>query len=119
MSGRDLGRERYWRQVLARRESSGATVRAFCRQEGISESSFHYWRREIARRDAETSCDELPIANGEPVAEQPPARFVPVSIAPSAAPIEIVLPTDVVLRVPGGCDAATLGVVLAALEAAR
>ncbi len=38
----DLGRESYWRQVLARWRRSGLSVRAFCRTEGVNKPQF-YW----------------------------------------------------------------------------
>ena len=49
---RDAGREVFWREVVGRQAASGLGVRAFCRQEKLAESAFHWWRREIARRDA-------------------------------------------------------------------
>ena len=49
---RDAGREVFWREVLGRQATSGLGVRACCRRERLSESAFHWWRREIARRDA-------------------------------------------------------------------
>ncbi len=32
---------------------SGVTAREFCRREGLAESAFHFWKRELVRRDAE------------------------------------------------------------------
>lgn len=50
---RDPGRESRWRGLLEQQRRSGLTVRAFCFREGLRESAFHYWRREIARRDGQ------------------------------------------------------------------
>jgi len=50
---RDPEKERAWRQAIKRQAKSGMTIRAFCRSEGLSEPSFHAWRRELNRRDAE------------------------------------------------------------------
>lgn len=45
-------KETWWREILGRQVASGLSVRAFCRQEGIGEASFYYWRRAIRTRDA-------------------------------------------------------------------
>lgn len=52
--GRNLERERVWREVLDRQRQSGLSVRGFCRREVVSEASFYAWRRELLRRDQES-----------------------------------------------------------------
>jgi hypothetical protein len=37
-----------WRGLLARQISSGLSVAAFCRREGVAFSAFHWWRRKLA-----------------------------------------------------------------------
>ena len=49
---RDSIKEQFWRNALRRRERRGTTVREFCRREGLKESTYHFWRRELIRRDA-------------------------------------------------------------------
>ncbi|HSW45420.1 MAG TPA: hypothetical protein VLM89_07610, partial [Phycisphaerae bacterium] len=44
--------------------SSGLTVRAWCHRHRVQAASFHWWRREMKRRDR----------------EKRPASFVPVSV---------------------------------------
>ena len=46
-------KEKEWRQILQRKDASGLSVRAFCRQEGIRESSYYFWRQTIRDRDAQ------------------------------------------------------------------
>jgi hypothetical protein len=49
-----------WRGLLARQSSSGLSVTAFCRREGVALSTFHWWRRKLAgpdRRGALASVD--------------------------------------------------------------
>lgn len=53
--GRDLERERAWRGLVDRQRLSGLSVRGFCRREVVSEASFYAWRRELLRRDGESS----------------------------------------------------------------
>ena len=37
-----------WRGLLARQISSGLSVAAFCRREGVALSTFHWWKRKLA-----------------------------------------------------------------------
>ena len=46
-------KETFWRKAIDRQRRGGATIREFCRREGLSESSFHAGRRVIAKRDSE------------------------------------------------------------------
>ena len=52
---RDAGLERRWRRIMGEQRRSGLNVREFCRRGNLAESSFHYWRRELQRRQAESS----------------------------------------------------------------
>lgn len=52
---RDSAKEATWRERLARHRKSGDSVRAWCHRHGVKETVFHWWRRELARRDAEPS----------------------------------------------------------------
>jgi hypothetical protein len=36
-----------WRGLLARQISSGLSVAAFCRREGVALSTFHWWKRKL------------------------------------------------------------------------
>ena len=50
---RDPGKERFWRGVMRRQRRGGLSVREFCEREGLKEWSFHWWRRELDKRDRE------------------------------------------------------------------
>jgi hypothetical protein len=50
---RNLAREARWRELVGRLPGSGLSVRAFCAREGVTESAFYAWRREIGVRDRE------------------------------------------------------------------
>jgi len=52
---RDLKKERYWRRIVRGQAASGLSVRAWCRKHGEKDAAFYWWRRELARRDAENS----------------------------------------------------------------
>lgn len=65
----DAAKETFWRKCIARQRKSGLTIRAFCRQEGLSEPSMYGWRREIARRDASRSDGPSPQPRGGVLAQ--------------------------------------------------
>jgi len=48
----DPERERYWREVVRGQGQSGQSVREYCRDAGVKESAFYWWRRELVRRSA-------------------------------------------------------------------
>jgi transposase len=82
----DPSLEDLWRQRLLRFERSGLSAVAFCAKEGVSPPSFYAWRRRL-----------------QPPAEQA-AHLVPVRLLPAAAPVEMLLPGGIVLRLAPGCD---------------
>src|SRR5262245_30981936 len=101
---RDLRLEQTWRQHLQRQQTRGQTARAYCRQHGLAETAFHYWRRTIAERDR--------------VARQatPAPRFVPITVVgplTAGSAIDIRLAGGQRVRVRAGCDRDLLAAVLA------
>lgn len=121
---RDLGKERFWRKALRRRERNGLTVRAFCREEGLTESAYYFWRSELRKRDGDRGsssarrrdCRRVP----QQVRRSPTFASVTVAdavFADQTTPIEIVLGGDVRVRVGRGFDPRALREVLGVLEA--
>jgi len=92
----DPSTRQVWQQRLERLRNSGLTVSAFCDREGISPASFYAWRRRLQGDPAPNTADV--------------ARLVPVRlVTPSAgAPVELVLPSGLVLRLPPDTDLAWL-----------
>ena len=91
---RDASREAFWRRALKRRVQSGMTISEFCASEGLTASAYHYWRREIERRDAEASEADWGLAS-EPTL----AAVELVEDAVGGATIEIVAENGFVIRV--------------------
>ena len=100
---RDPRKEAYWRKQLRRQQAAGLSVREYCREQGLIESAFYFWRREIQRRDRQVQAE--------------PA-FVPIVVeAPAESAIEVTLASGHVVRVRAGFDEKTLQQLLALLEA--
>ena len=59
---RDPSREVFWRRALRRRAGGGMTIAEFCAGEGLSTAAYHYWQREIKRRDAESQSPDTATA---------------------------------------------------------
>jgi transposase-like protein len=126
---RDLSKERFWRRMVGLwRRCRPVTVRDFCAEHGLSEPSFYSWRRTLAQRDGKIPATPRQLGErsehatqrkDRPQDEQP--AFVPLTVLPSpsdlpAAPLELVLPSGHILRLPPGFDAATLSRLLVVLQ---
>ena len=118
---RSREKEAYWRQVMERHKASGLSARAFCAREGLSEASFHAWRRTLRTRDGETRASRG--------AANPAPAMIPVTILepspacePSAAReenplLEIVTPAGLTLRFPPTLAASQLRAYVGAITA--
>lgn len=112
---RDLIKEAVWRRRLDRHADSGQTVRAWCRRHGVKEAVFHWWRRELARRNTE----QAPSVHRD--AEVQATSFVPVHLTDDAVwsgdgQIEIELTDGRRVRVTGTVNREMLTQVLDVLE---
>ena len=88
-----------WVERLSRFPDSGLSPAQFCSQEGISLPSFYAWKRRLAAE----ALDPPPAA---PAPGDPGPRLLPVRLPAPAAPLELVLPSGAVLRIPPGCELA-------------
>jgi hypothetical protein len=130
---RDAKKEALWRRRVRGQARSGMTIRAWCLSEQVNEATFHWWRRELARRDGERRKSAVPKRKHRRVSRSP--AFVPVRVnstdsrvrptdpgvsldAPQAVSshIEIALSDGRRIRVIGQVDRQALADVLAALE---
>ena len=125
MSARDLKKESFWRGLVRAPAGSGVTVRAWCRRRRVEEGGFYWWRKELARRDAEASVHpdaERPVSAQRSTKKQP-VSFVPVQVVADdreaeGGRIEIVLAGGQCIRVSGRVDRRALADVLAVMASA-
>lgn len=128
----DLEKQAYWEAVVRRWEQGGQSVRAYCRAEGLRESAFYWWRRELKRpsQAARPSCERQGASSRVTSAPRPlrrvvsqrhsPVSFLPVHVVQDGMTVtggvEIVLSHGRAIRVQPGFNRQTLFEVLSALE---
>lgn len=83
-----LGKAAVWRRRVRRFERAGMTVEDFCREEGVSPSSFYRWRKKSA------CCAETTAAG-----ERVPA-FQAVRVTTGDAAMAVLLPGGARVEVP-------------------
>ena len=76
------------KDLLSKWESSGLSLRAFGRQEGVSYWKLIYWRRRLGE---EPPAPEVRLA---------PVRVLPDTLRPSNEPIRVLLANGISLDVP-------------------
>ena len=105
-------KERFWRSMVEEQRRGGLTVRAFCRERGISEPSFYSWRKKLQRDEARRSAGAGGAADGRGVAAgESEGRLIPVEVVggrcivpgvaeggPTNGPLEIATPGGFTLR---------------------
>ena len=104
---RRVAKEAFWREIMKRQSVSNLSARAFCLQEGLTETTFYSWRRTIAARDSERV----------PAAQSPP--FVPATVTSPPereSTIAIELAGGLVLRLPASTSTERLAELVHALD---
>jgi transposase-like protein len=91
------GKPEYWRKLIAEQEGGGQKVGAFCRERGITEASFYYWRKRLRKRES------VQFALLE---------TKPTDTGRTTSAFELLLTSGERLRIGNEVDAATLRMVL-------
>jgi transposase len=113
------GRRRAWTaeqkaQIVAETYASGETVSAVARRHGLTPQQLFGWRRS-GRRQAQDEGGGSPAFAPVIVDAAPPGAAMPIVSRPVAIEIVVGIMT---VRIPPGIDAATLQMVLRAVQAA-
>lgn len=115
---RDLKKEKYWQEIIERQKVSGKNQSQFCKDEGLTDHKFCYWKGVLAKRQK--------IKNqAKPLSQDNAALpFVTLKVPDgvdfnskrdSTEQIEI---SKIVLRISAGTDKSTLACILQSLEKA-
>ena len=117
--GFDSATVRRWRERLGRfddcvRQDGGMTIEEFCRDEGISQSSFYNWRRKLARSKKQTPSARQRQKKKKSANDR--GAFEPVMIAATTmmattAMVHVRLPGDILIEVPAGSENALRAIV--------
>lgn len=100
-----LEKREQWRAILAEQAGSGQSAAAFCRERGIPQWKFQYWKKQLAAKSHPTA---VPV-------------FQEVQVAPESASAwaELVFPNGLVLRIPDGFDEERLRRAIETIGSAR
>ena len=97
----------FWQMAIETWQSSGLSIRRFCKQEGLSEPSFYSWRKRLTQVD-EPDADKEAVSQSEP--------FIQVSLpSEKHGGLELVFSSGHTLRISSPADTQTLTTVLSAL----
>lgn len=116
VSKRDRKKEPFWRRVIRRQPGSGMSVRAWCSKYSVRESSFYWWRKQLARRDAHAPALVPVRVTADRSASD---AFDSSAMHGALSRIEIVLPARRRVRLIGPVDRQALSDVLTVLTSAR
>ncbi|HEY9775765.1 MAG TPA: hypothetical protein V6C81_18515 [Planktothrix sp.] len=75
---RDSSKESFWKEQLELWQKSGLSVRAFCAERGIVETSFYAWRRELIIRAREEGDVSPSVAASPNTLKDQRGRTIPV-----------------------------------------
>lgn len=107
----DSEKARAWRQRLQRFERSSFTITDFCSAEDVSEATFHYWRRRLAKQ----SPTRAPVIGSQGHGQaQRHVGFMPVRV--SLSTVDIHLPNGTRVSIPSTETSALRVVIEAALH---
>ena len=102
--------QQFWQMVLETFQSSGLSVRKFCKQEGLSEPSFYTWRKKITKSDEPKKGKQK---------DTNPSAFIKVSMPRNrSVALELILTSGNTLRIHSTADSKILTNVLSALHEA-
>ena len=85
--GFDRELEQRWRDRFEEFSRSGMKVGEFCRRIGVLEHAFFHWRRELAKRDGQSTSDQLPKLSRRQRKSRRHSAVVPPFV-----PVEVVQP---------------------------
>lgn len=105
--------ESLFKELLDRQQVSGLSVKDFCFNEGISKSSFYYWRRKAEKTVPPKSFIPLVIKPSSPAASRQVAKDPQPAQAMQQQDrdglhMEIVFPNGIKLRIKNDMDLSVL-----------
>ena len=104
----DTDQRQFWQMVLETFQSSGLSVRQFCKQEGLSEPAFYSWRKKLIKRDEPKKGKQKDMSS---------SAFIKVAMPKNKSfVLELVLSSGSILRISSGTDSQTLSNIISVLH---
>ena len=115
---KDLKKEKYWQEIIERQKESGKSQTQFCKDEGLADSTFCYWKGVLAKRQKVKNQAKPSLENK--VALPFVTLKVPDSVDFNSKrdPAEQIEISKIVLRISASTDNSTLACILQSLEQA-
>lgn len=94
----------FWEMAIETHRESGLSVAAFCKNEGITEAAFYYWRKKLRQNSCGSAGQDTPA-------------FIEVKVPDrSGLSLELLLTSGNTLRIAPGFDDQSLRDVLSVLR---
>jgi len=100
--------------LISRQKESGLTVRMFCSNEGIAESSFYYWQNKI-KKEAEKR-NFIPLVIKTPNKPPHPANQEPIQHICDGFLMEISYPNGIKLRIKNDLELERLRTLISLMD---
>lgn len=112
---RDAQKEISWLRILEAWNRSGLSGNAYCERQGLSRSTFRWWKRELVRRGKWLAGGQRsPLGK---TCEPTPLPFLPITVLSATRPdLKLIVSERYLVEVPRGFDSDTLERVLTILE---
>ena len=107
------GAESEWSERVARWKTSGLSTRELAAAEGVNASSLAWWKWKLGKGAPSRPKKKRAKASSS---EVEPLAFVQLRAPSSGRPVEVVLASGQVLRVPPGADVGLVASLASALE---
>ena len=103
VSGESQRRRKFWEDHLGAWQESGMSQAGYCRQHGLSDKSFLYWKKRLGWAGMSVSLVEVPAFQATPM-------------LPGCRPLRLMLGNRYGIEIERGFDEETLGRLLRVLE---
>ena len=107
---------KFWQMVFETFSNSGLSVRQFCKNEGLNESGFYYWKKKLQASSykSQNSYDDLPVESER----KSSADFIRVSLPQNSRSddVELALASGSILKFGCHIDKSALGRIVSVLH---
>jgi len=93
--------------LLNRQQESGLNVKDFCSNEGLTESTFYYWRKKLQEHPPSKGFIPLVVKSSQSIVQKHSKSYEPISADQPQADdflLELVYPNGTMLRVKKDLD---------------